>query len=108
MHYIYKYVIIYLKYTYGELLFMNTDIENNFIEDRFQSNYPTLLNNNRYMASTREFDKKYKSLIKELDSKNLELVEDIIDLQNAIASEEIYLSYKVGFSDGFTFSRNIN
>ena len=87
---------------------MNTDIENNFIEDRFQSNYPTLLNNNRYMASTRVFDKKYKSLIKELDSKNLELVENIIDLQNAIASEEIYLSYKVGFSDGFTFSRNIN
>lgn len=86
---------------------MDTDSFNNYIEDRFQSNYSLLLNNPKYIALNAEFNTKYRDLGVELTKDELKLVERLLEIKNNIFSEDMYLAYKVGFTDGFNFKKDI-
>lgn len=87
---------------------MNMEILDNFIEDRLQSNYPALLNNTKYLSSSRKLNSEYKTLINQLPKDSLHTLENIMSVKDDIITQEIYLAYKVGFSDGFNFKNEIN
>lgn len=87
---------------------MNMEILDNFIEDRFQSNYPSLFNNAKYLSSSKKLDIEYKLLISQLSKDSLHTLENIMSIKNDLMTQEIYLSYKVGFADGFNFKNEIN
>lgn len=87
---------------------MDTDCFNNYIEDRFQSNYSLLLNNPKYIALNAEFNTKYRDLGVELTKEQLKMVEHLLEIKNNIFSEDMYLAYKVGFTDGFNLKKDIN
>lgn len=87
---------------------MDTDSFNNYIEDRFQCNYSLLLDNPKYIALNSEFNTKYRDLGVELTKEQLKMVEHLLEIKNDIFSEDMYLAYKVGFTDGFNLKKDIN
>ena len=86
---------------------MNTNTLNNFIEERFQDNYSLLLDNSDYIELSNDYNTQYRQLVKSISAEDLKLVENIIDIKSRLLSEELYLSYKIGFTDGFNLSNSI-
>lgn len=87
---------------------MNMEILDNFIEDRLQSNYPSLLNNTKYLSSSKKLNSEYKELVNQLPKDSIRILEDIMSIKDDLMTQEVYLSYKVGFADGFNFKNEIN
>lgn len=86
---------------------MNTNTLNNFIEERFQDNYSLLLEDSDYIELSNDYNTQYRQLMKLIPDEHLKLVENIIDTKSRLLSEEVYLSYKIGFADGFSLSNSI-
>ena len=86
---------------------MNANSLNNFIEERFQDNYASLLDNSEYIELSNDYNAQYRQLVKLIPDEDLKLVENIIDTKSHLLSEEIYLSYKIGFADGFNLGNSI-
>lgn len=87
---------------------MSSDIFNNYIEDRLEENYQSLLDNQHYLDLSRKFNFEYKKLCSVLSPNNKKDLDFLLDTKNKLLSEEIYLSYKLGLSDGFDLRKNIN
>lgn len=86
---------------------MISDSLNNFIDERLQSNYFLLQKNTDYVDLNNRFNSQYREFIKNLSDEDLRVLENIIDMKNCLLSEEVYLSYKIGFSDGIKFNKEI-
>lgn len=86
---------------------MDINTLNNYIEDRLQNNYSVLLDNISYIELNKLYNSEYKHLSTLISNKDLKVVETLIDIKSRLLSEEVYLSYKIGFSDGFDLSNHI-
>lgn len=89
---------------------MDLEIEelNTYIEERFQNNYNLLVNDFSYSNVTKLFNYKHKNFIKELSKEDIALLEDLLEMKNALASKEVHLAYRIGLNDGIKLSSDIN
>lgn len=90
-----------------ENLYMGIDTFNSFIEDRLQNNYSSLLNNSKYVSLNVLYTNKYRDFVSNISAEHKKLFEEIIDIKGNLLSEEIYLSYLIGFHDGFELKKEI-
>ena len=86
---------------------MDIDTFNSFIEDRLQNNYSSLLNNSEYVSLNVLYTNKYRDFVSKISAENKKLFEEIIDIKGNLLSEEIYLSYLIGFHDCFELKKEI-
>lgn len=86
---------------------MGIDTFNSFIEDRLQNNYSSLLNNSKYVSLNVLYTNKYRDFVSNISAEHKKLFEEIIDIKGNLLSEEIYLSYLIGFHDAFELKKEI-
>lgn len=86
---------------------MESDSLNNFIDDRLQDNYFLLQKKAEYVNLNNKLNSQYRNFVENLSAEDLRILENIIDMKSCLLSEEVYLSYKIGFSDGMKFSKEI-
>lgn len=88
-------------------MYMNVDFFNTYIDDRLQTNYHILLDNPKYVTLVKQFNKDYRTLSNSLSPEKVNQLEKIIDLKNVLLSNEVYLSYKIGFKDALDLKNTI-
>jgi len=78
---------------------------NNFINQRFEDNVKRLKKNKYYKKNEFKFYKLEDDIINKANKEEKEKLDILFSSLYNMQTEEIFLAYKLGFSDGINFNR---